>query len=467
MPDQLSHVLSAAPLRETLKAIARLAGIPLRIHDAPREAEADPVPDAECLLPITYQQQQYGVIALCPGSHNGETEATGRILQSLLQHLLDREIAVADCAEQMVTNYEELNMLYSLLAGVATRVNEQEVAQIIVQHAKDTLNCERVSLLVLDADGKYLRVLAASGLPEHALHVTIPVARSVAGKVIIEGCPLIGGRIQDHPDLIALSRGTYDTDPFAVIRVPMQARGRPLGVLTATERVDGGEFTARDHKLLEGLSAMGAAALMNCRLHASVNRQMMSTIRALACAVDAKDRYTHAHSDRVAQLAVATARQLGIVEADALRKVELVGLLHDIGKIGIPDAILTKPGHLTPEEFAVIKTHASIGGRIVREVDGLEDVAEAIDHHHERYDGLGYPDGLADTDIPLISKIIGVVDAFDSLTSNRSYRRGVDADQALLEIIRCQGTQFDPQVVEAFRTALAKHPKLTLPPGDC
>jgi putative nucleotidyltransferase with HDIG domain len=366
----------------------------------------------------------------------------------------------------MVTNYEELNMLYSLLSSVATKVNEHEVAQVIVRHARDTLNCRRVSLLVLDEDGKHLRVLAASGVPDYARHVTIPIARSVAGKVVAEGCPLISGQMQDYPDLAALSRGTYDSDTFAVIRVPMQARGRPVGVLTATERDHGEEFTARDHKLLESLSAMGAASLMNCRLHATVNRQMMSTIRALACAVDAKDRYTHAHSDRVAQLAVATARQLGIADNEAIRKVELVGLLHDIGKIGIPDAILAKPGRLTPEEFAIIKTHASIGGRIVREVNGLEDVAEAIEHHHERYDGLGYPSALPNADIPLTAKIVAVADTFDSLISNRSYRKGTDTESALQEIARCQGTQFDPAVVEAFRAALAARPELAVPASD-
>lgn len=462
----MSDALSSGPLREALDGLARLGGVALNIDGAPCPLPEKGDPASGLILPVSYQQEQLGKVCVTPDRGDGSAAATGRVMQHLMQHMLDREIAMSDCVDQMVTSYEELNMLYGLLAGVATRVNEHDVAEEIIRHAKDTLNCERVSLLVLDEDGKHLRVLAASGVPKDALQVSIPIARSVAGKVITESYPLIAGQMQDHPDLAALSHGRYDSDTFAVIRVPMQARGRPVGVLTATERADGKEFTAHDHKLLEGLSAMGAASLMNCRLHAVVNRQMISTIRALACAVDAKDRYTHAHSDRVAQLSLATARQLGVTGSESIRKVELCGLLHDIGKIGIPDAILAKPGRLTPEEFAIIKTHVSIGGRIVREVNGLEDVAEAIEHHHERYDGLGYPDGLADVEIPLTSKIIAVSDTFDSLTSNRSYRRRTQTERALQEIARCQGTQFDPNVVESFRAALARSPELALPPSD-
>jgi putative nucleotidyltransferase with HDIG domain len=367
-----------------------------------------------------------------------------------MEHMLSREVAVADCADQLVSNYEELNMLYSLLSSVATKVDEQEVGQVIVDHAVETLNCRRVSLLAIDEEGKSLKVVAAKGIPAEVHDLTIPIAGSVAGSVVSDAPPLIAGHMGQYPDLAELSNGTYDGDTFAVIRVPMQARGRPVGVLTATERNDGGEFTARDHKLLQGLSAMGAASLMNCRLHAAVNEQMMSTIKALACAVDAKDRYTHDHSGRVSRLCVMTARRLGINDRQSLRSVELAGLLHDIGKIGIPDAILCKPGRLTAEEFSLIKSHPSIGGRIVRKVNGLEDVAVAIEHHHERHDGMGYPAGLAGEDIPLLSKLLSVADTFDSLTSNRSYREATAVEDALQEILRCTGTQFDPKVAETF-----------------
>jgi putative nucleotidyltransferase with HDIG domain len=195
---------------------------------------------------------------------------------------------------------------------------------------------------------------------------------------------------------------------------------------------------------------MGASALMNCRLHAEVRKQMFSTIQALASAVDAKDQYTHDHSGRVAQLCVATAQKIGMRDIEALRKVELAGLLHDIGKIGVPDAILSKSGHLTPDEYETIKKHVSIGASIVENVQGLKDVAEAILRHHERHDGLGYPGGLTGVEIPMASKLISVADAFDSLTSDRPYRKRIPTEAALSELNRYRGTQFDPVVLDAF-----------------
>jgi putative nucleotidyltransferase with HDIG domain len=258
------------------------------------------------------------------------------------------------------------------------------------------------------------------------------------------------------PQLAARSRGQYDSRAFAVVRVPLRARGQAIGVLTVTEREGAGEFTARDRKVLEALSAVGASALMNCRLHAAMNRQIMGTIQALASAVDAKDHYTHSHSRRVADLALATARELRIEGRARSREIELAGLLHDIGKIGIPDHVLSKRDRLTAEEYAIMKTHAQIGASIVARVDGLEPVSELILHHHERYDGLGYPAGLSGDEIPIGSALISAADTFDSLTSNRPYSRAVSPQQALGELRRCRSTQFNPAVVDAFVAAIDK-----------
>jgi putative nucleotidyltransferase with HDIG domain len=247
--------------------------------------------------------------------------------------------------------------------------------------------------------------------------------------------------------------------------VPLRARGEALGILTATERIESADFTARDRKLLDALSAMGASALLNCRLRAALDKQLMSTIRALASAVDAKDHYTHDHSARVAELSVATARQLGITDDAAIREVELAAVLHDIGKIGIPDAVLAKVERLTAEEFTLVKNHVNIGARIVHQVPGLERVATAILHHHERFDGLGYPSGLSGDAIPVAARIITVADVFDCLTSERPYRKGISRPEALNEIEKCRGTQLDPAVVDAFRAVIAQESRQRARPG--
>lgn len=171
------------------------------------------------------------------------------------------------------------------------------------------------------------------------------------------------------------------------------------------------------------------------------------TIFSIANAVEARDRSTGRHSFRVAEYSVMIARELGFgeKELDALHK---TGLLHDIGKIGVPDSILNKPARLTDEEYAIMKTHVDIGGEILKDFTLVERVAEGAKFHHERYDGSGYPNGLKGEEIPLNARIIGIADAFDAMTANRVYRKALDMEQVVAELKRCSGTQFDPGLVE-------------------
>jgi putative nucleotidyltransferase with HDIG domain len=298
-------------------------------------------------------------------------------------------------------------------------------------------------------------------VPSALQNLEIPLSESIAGHVLTDEDLLVVNDSADRWELAALSRGTYGGVSFAVIRLPLRAAGEPIGVLNVTERDGKDAFSARDRKLLEALSAMGASALLNCQLHASANRQMMGTIRALASAVDAKDHYTHSHSARVAQLALAAAEELKIQEVISLREVELAGMLHDVGKIGVPDAILSKADRLTAEEHAIVRSHAEIGARIVRQVDGFERVARAVLHHHERYDGLGYPFGLAGEEIPIAARIITVADVWDTLVSDRPYRKAVCFEAAMAEVHQCKGTHFDPRVADALATVLLEERERT------
>jgi diguanylate cyclase (GGDEF)-like protein/putative nucleotidyltransferase with HDIG domain len=181
-------------------------------------------------------------------------------------------------------------------------------------------------------------------------------------------------------------------------------------------------------------------------------RHVRTLATALARAVDAKDSYTRSHCETVSNLCGRIAEQLGL-PSEHVRRIRLAGLLHDVGKIGIADAILQKPGRLTDEEFAVMRTHATLGHSIVHAAE-LEDEAQWVRHHHERWDGAGYPDGLARVEIPLESRIILVADAFEAITSDRPYRAGRPVADALAELERHAGTQFDPRCVAALRAAL-------------
>jgi len=193
----------------------------------------------------------------------------------------------------------------------------------------------------------------------------------------------------------------------------------------------------------------------NARLYAALERGYLETIRALASAIDAKDPYTHGHSERVSRLAVEIGRELGLDEAE-LKTLEVSGILHDVGKIGIPEQVLLKPALLTPEEFTVVKSHAAIGAEIVEGVEFLKPSEPAIRHHHERWDGTGYPDGLAGEEIPLIARIVNAADTWDACTSERPYHPARSVPEVLAIMAELRGAQLDPKVHDAILRVLVR-----------
>lgn len=202
--------------------------------------------------------------------------------------------------------------------------------------------------------------------------------------------------------------------------------------------------------LLSSLLAQTHIALTNTKLYSDMKENYIRTIKALAIAVDAKDTYTHGHSENVMNIAEAIARELSIDEA-TIGFIRDAGLLHDIGKIGIPGYILNKPGPLTYEEFnGIMKTHSTLGANIVREVPFLRELYKLILYHHEHYDGNGYPDGLKGEQIPLGARILHVADAFEAMSSDRPYRLSLGRKEAIARLLEGSGTQFDPSIITAF-----------------
>lgn len=176
---------------------------------------------------------------------------------------------------------------------------------------------------------------------------------------------------------------------------------------------------------------------------------LIEALRAIVSSLEEKDSYTHGHSFRVAEYAVMLGEEIKLSELE-IREVELSALLHDVGKIGIPDSILLKPGRLTLSEFEIMKSHPVRSGKILEKIGALRNLIPGIVHHHERFDGLGYPHGLKGEEIPLYGRIILVADTYDAMTSTRPYRLALDKEIAFDELKRCSGTQFDPYLVECF-----------------
>jgi HD-GYP domain-containing protein (c-di-GMP phosphodiesterase class II) len=456
LPEQLRHFAGSSSLCQAVRAIGRLADADVDMRAAgPGDTSTRPAGRGMQVIPICYRDLALGGVSYHAEGDASTTAQAARAIASLVEHAVDREMAVTDLAEAMNTDYEELNMLYTVMSEIVARRHPFEIGQVVVDETARILNCRRVSLLVLDEDRHCLQVLASRGLPLDVARTSIPLTGTIAGQVLFDEGFLLVNDPAERPDLAGKSRGTYRTQSFVVVRVPLLARGEPVGILTATERHDNTEFTCRDRRLVEGLSSLAASALLTCRLHNAADRQMIGTIKALASAVDAKDPYTHTHSARVADLCMQMAFRMGVTGFQPCREIELAGLLHDIGKIGISDLLLRKPNRLSAEEYEVMKLHPSIGARIVEQVKGLEGVAKIILHHHERHDGLGYPTGLAREEIPLGSRLIAVADTFDALTSDRSYRKGMSTRDALREMGRNSGTQLAPEMVKAFAALIS------------
>ena len=227
---------------------------------------------------------------------------------------------------------------------------------------------------------------------------------------------------------------------------PVVVRGTLTGVLLVANKRSG-NYTDDDMEILLSIGRHAGLALENRRLHCALGDSFRSTVAVLADAIEAKDPYTRGHCENVSNLAVKVAQQFGLA-GEALEEMQYAALLHDVGKIGIPDGILLKPGKLLPEEFAVIQRHSAIGCDIVKRVPSLQHIAPIVLHHHERIDGSGYPDGQAGEEISLSARIIGAVDAFDAMTSMRPYREAMPTEFAISELKRGAGTHFDADVVK-------------------
>jgi HD-GYP domain-containing protein (c-di-GMP phosphodiesterase class II) len=248
----------------------------------------------------------------------------------------------------------------------------------------------------------------------------------------------------------------------SVMCAPMRTTDTILGVLYVDSQV-AREFSEAELELLAAIGNQAGIALHRARLMAEVERLFFDVMKAIASLIDAKDGYTHKHSERVAAFGVRLAHHLGW-DADSRAVVELSGLLHDVGKIGVPDAILNKPGKLTDEEFAQMRLHPVHGARILSNIQSnkVVNILPGVKCHHERWDGKGYPDGLKGEEIPLLGRVLGVADFLDALTSDRSYRKGLTLEEALNMVKDLEGKAFDPVVVKAA-VELHERGELALP----
>lgn len=247
-----------------------------------------------------------------------------------------------------------------------------------------------------------------------------------------------------------------DSDPFispSLICAPLLIRGNVLGVLSIRRKANGGIFSRNDLHHILCLAKRASLNLENKILYESIFANLMNTFKALVASIQVRDHYTEEHSARVSDTAIKICGRLDFTPSQ-VESMRIATRLHDIGKISIPDYVLLKPGSLTAEEYQIIKQHSVIGEQILSHVVLLDKERDIIRHHHERWDGKGYPDGISGKDIPLPARVLTVADSFDAMISDRPYRKGLSVDMAIRELEKGKNTQFDEEIVDAFRNIL-------------
>ena len=328
-----------------------------------------------------------------------------------------------------------------------------DIKQLVLRMAVVLVEAEKGILLSRedeDGDGSPLDVVAHEGFDHDPSDSA--VANTFAGQVIEADRTL---REDDSRAIEREGRTAADDEIDNLVAIPIYIADQFSGVVVCANRADG--FEDMDDDVLLALGDHAGAVLENTRLHGALRTSYLATVAMLAEVIEAKDPFLRGHSDEVSRYVSAVADQMGI---DTRRREKLVfgSLLHDVGKVGISERILLKPAALTPEERSVIQLHPRIGYRLVERVPALREIAPAILHHHERYDGEGYPSKLAGEQIPLEARIICVADSFSAMTAERPYRRRMTLEDACRELERCAGTQFDPEVVRIFCEEVRKRP---------
>lgn len=236
---------------------------------------------------------------------------------------------------------------------------------------------------------------------------------------------------------------------YSLLSISLKANNRYVGILNLFSLTPGFTFSEKQSRSLYILAAKGASAIENANLYKNTQQHYLQTIRSFAHALEAKDQYTHGHSQHVACYAEVLAKGLQL-DPQRLDLLLQAAMLHDIGKIGISETILNKPGKLTAEEYLIVKKHPTTGKHILAPITSLAAIIPVVYHHHERWDGAGYPDRLKGEEIPLLARILTVADAFDAMTSSRAYRQAMDLPAAYRELELHAGSQFDPEMVAAF-----------------
>ena len=336
--------------------------------------------------------------------------------------------------------YEELSLLYRI-SEVFSFLSIDDICERIISEAISSIGVKTAAVLFIDAKGDKLFTKTYKGKwdPARDFYKDSGVIwKSIETRKPSAFC-----------DLGATEHGDYFPGLKSLMVCPIVGKARVTGAIVVADKEPFEEFYASDLKLLHAIAAQAGLAIENALLHGELESLLVGAIRSLVKALEASSDWTAGHTERVTAYSLGIGKVMGLNE-DLLEKLKISALLHDIGKIATPREVLNKKGDLEEDEWVEIKRHPLLGAEILVELRHFEEIILGIKYHHEHWDGLNGIFGLKYDEIPLMARILSVADAFDALTSDRPYREMKTKNEAIEEIVRASGTQFDPAVVAAF-----------------
>lgn len=353
----------------------------------------------------------------------------------LLKEEIKKNKRLLKINQELLQKTKEVETINLILQQLNEAVNSSELFSVLVNLAGELTSCDESYLCVLSQETGDCSVLTSFVRENDERSVSqSSLDKEMIKKVAEDGLPFLVRENNGHGNVIA---------------VPLKIRSRVFGVLVTLGQRDRYKVNEKDLYLLNFLAEKASFSIENLALYENIYGNLLSTLYAFVGAIEARDPYTRQHSTRVTRFSLAIAEAIACSQEE-LDVLNVAANLHDIGKIGIPDNILLKPGPLTDEEYTIIKKHPVIGEGILGHFQMWVPEQNAVRHHHERWDGRGYPDQLKGEKIPFLSRILSVVDVYDALASDRSYRKKLPEDMVVKMIEENKGSQFDPHIVDVF-----------------
>ncbi|MCL5959847.1 MAG: GAF domain-containing protein [Chloroflexi bacterium] len=370
-------------------------------------------------------------------------EVVARIKSTLRASRMEREL---------LQRNKELAAINIIATTTEQSLDLEEVLHLALDTVLEVTGLEAGGIMLLDAEEETLSYHIWRGLSAEFVSgvAGLKLGEGIAGRVALSGEPILTEDISADPRLTRYVVRKEGLQCFA--SVPLKSKNRVLGVLCIGSR-SGCKLSSADADLLNAIGNQIGIALDNAQVYRKLRTGYLNTIRSLSKAIDARDPHTMGHSEMVARGAVLTGKKLGL-SRDELELIECAGLLHDVGKIGTREAVLLKDGELDPQEREEMRRHVIVGKEILEPISELRRIVPWVYHHHEYYDGTGYPSALKGQEIPLAARILAVVDSYCAMLSDRPYSAAWTKERAIQEVRQGAGTQFDPTVVRAFVEAM-------------